>query len=220
MLRKVPILLIIGLTLIFKGKAQDEVTNSSTNELWTGITLKHKLNKKFDFALKQQVRVTDNLSYVRTNFFEVAAKYKINKILSTKAHYRYTIRSGERNAHRYSLDGNIKWKLKPSKFTFKYRMRFQYSAVEFTGQPFTVLRNKFGFDYAVSKTFKPYLSYESFYRFDETNEFKVNRYTLGFNWAIDKRMELDIFYRVDQEINSKNLQRQNVLALLLTYNIK
>jgi hypothetical protein len=218
--KRILVLVLIGFHLPSPILAQDEISNSSTNELWTGITLKYKLNKRYSFNLKQQVRVSDNWSSIRTNFYEVAAKYKIDKHFSIKAHYRYTIRNEDRNVHRYSLDGNTNWRIKPTKLTFKYRFRFQYSAVEFTGQPFTFLRNKFGLEYSVSKKFKPYLSYESFFKFGETNKFRVNRYTIGFSWAMDKRMNLDVYYRIDQEINSNHRQRQNILALLLSYQIK
>ena len=49
------------------GQSNEELT---TNDFWTGISFKHKLNKKIAFNLDNQVRITNNLNEIRSTFFE------------------------------------------------------------------------------------------------------------------------------------------------------
>lgn len=214
---KTLLLFYLGLCLSLVSFGQSSGT--STNELWTGITLKYDVNKKSTVSLKQQFRTTNNLNEVRSNFFEVAYKRKLNKHYSTKVHYRHTILNEERNLNRYVLDGVGEWKIKHTKFHIDYRLRIQESRVTFTGQPFTVVRNKIQAQRKVNKNWSSLIAFESFYQFNKMNDFSVARYTLGMNYTIDKRMELNSYLRIDQEINIKKPKRQYILGLLLSYKI-
>ncbi|PCJ64341.1 MAG: hypothetical protein COA58_13385 [Bacteroidetes bacterium] len=193
--------------------------NLSTNELWTGITLKYEVNKKNTISLKQQFRTTDNLNEVRSNFFEIGFKHKLSKHISTKVHFRHTILNEQRNRNRYILDGTGEWKIKQTKVHIDYRLRMQESMVTYTGQPFTILRNKIQLHRKISKHSNVLAAFESFYQFNDVNNFNVTRYTLGFNYSIDKRMELNSYLRLDQEINVKKPKRQYIIGLLLSYKI-
>ena len=207
-------LFILLFGVAFSALAQESTRN--VNELWTGFSLKYKLDKKYTFSLEQQTRTTDNLNNIKSNFFELGVKRKFNKVLSAKFQYRYTIRSEKRNVNRFSLDGNAKWKLKKPNLSLNYRMRMQHSNVVYTGEPFTFLRNKFQVEYNLSKLVDPYAGYEMFFLFQE-NEPAVNRYTIGLNWRLNKELELKSFLRIDKELNKKKPEQQNVFALLLSY---
>jgi len=200
------------------GYAQSE-SYITTNELWTGFTLKHKISKKTTLFLDQQTRVTDNLNSIRTNFFELGLKYKFSKQFNLKAQYRYTIRNSKRNVKRISLDANLKWKYKPAKITFKYRARFQNSTVVYTGQRFTFLRNRFGLAYPITKELESYVEYESFYRFNQRNEFRGNRFTIGLEYELNKSVALNGFYQIDKEINVKDPKKNNVIGVILKITI-
>ncbi|MCH2224118.1 MAG: DUF2490 domain-containing protein [Crocinitomicaceae bacterium] len=199
--------------------AQENKKTVYSNDLWTGISLKYKLTKKISFHLNQQVRITEGLSTIRSNFFEFDVKYKFNDYISSKVKYRYTIRGGERNANRYALGLNFKKKVNPTNLELNYRICFQHSMVVFTGEPSTFLRNKIQARYKFSKKLKPFIAYESFYKFNDDYEFRRNRYTAGIAIGFNKKLDLMLSYKLDEKINTKDPQKRNILAILLRYEI-
>lgn len=209
------ILVFIMAFCAIQSTAQEEVQRD--NELWTGFSAKYKLSKKIQFGLEQQVRINDNLRNLKSNFFELGARYKWNKHFSVKFQYRYTLRTDLRNVNRYSLDVKAKWKIKPLKLHFTYRPRFQHSAVVYTLQPASYFRNKLTLEFEGWKKITPFASYENFYKLNEHNEFRGNRYIIGMNAKLGKQLDLKAFYGIDQEINKSQPSRRNIVALLLSY---
>lgn len=211
---------VICLILVFSFIGFGQTTeNPRDNELWTGITLKYKLNKKWQFDLEQQARIHQNFQAIRSNFFELGAQYKWNKFISTKLQYRYTFRNEQRNVNRFTLDNNVKWKWKKPDLKFDYRLRAQHAMVVFTGQSFTYLRNRISVSYYGFKKIEPFLSYESFYKFIDHNEFRGNRYLLGCDVQINKKLDLTLMLGIDQEINTKNPDSRNIYGITLSYKI-
>lgn len=211
------ILLAIPLLLLLPLKSWSQDLNTRDNELWTGISLKYKLNKKVQFSLDQQVRMSQNMRAVRSNFFEFGARYKWNKYLSTKFQYRYTIRNDQRNVNRYTLDNTFKWKWKKADLKFAYRNRIQHAKVVYTGQPFTYLRNRVRLSYYGFKKIEPFVSYENFFKLIDHNEFRGNRYVAGADIRLKKELDLTLMYGVDQEINTKNPSSRNIFSAVITY---
>ena len=189
------------------------------NEFWTGVSLKYKLNKKVAFSLDQQVRITDNLTEIRSTFFEFGARYKFNKHFSTRIQHRYTMPNQERHVNRLSIDGTGKFTIKPAKLELSYRLRFQHSMVTFTKEPESFLRNRVQIRYKLFKNLKLFARYESFYRFNDKMRFRRNLYSTGLNIDLNKKLDLSLFYRLDQKINTKNPELRNTIALLLSVDI-
>ncbi|MDG1331805.1 MAG: DUF2490 domain-containing protein [Crocinitomicaceae bacterium] len=196
---------------------ESEVTIS--NDFWTGASLKYKLNKKIAFSVDQQVRMTDNLNRIRSTFFEFGASYKFNKHFSTRAQYRYTMPNQQRHVNRLTLDGTVKWKIKPTKFELSYRFRFQHGVVTFTKEPETYIRNRFQIKYKVWKKMKLFARYESFYRLNDKMRFRRNLCAGGIEFELNKKLDLSFFYRMDQKINTKNPERRNIIAVLASFAI-
>ncbi len=216
--------LVVFFVLAFTGlglQAQDPLTDGPHySELWTGFTLKKKLNDKFTVNFDDQIRFTQEWNKIRVNFMELGVKYKINKVIAIKAQYRYSIRNEVRNTRRISLDLSSKWKIKPWNLEFKYRARFQSGVVVYTGQSRSFFRNKFVLTYKFNKKWKTYASYESYYKVNGLSEFRSNRYVLGANYQLNKRLELNPFLQLDQEINVKHPATRSVFGLLFTYQFK
>ncbi|MDB3907290.1 DUF2490 domain-containing protein [Crocinitomicaceae bacterium] len=211
------ILLTIGLLFLIPIKSWSQDLNTRGNELWTGISIKYKLNKKLQFNLDQQVRMSQNMQAIRSSFFEFGARYKWNKYVSTKVQYRYTIRNEQRNVNRFTVDAIAKWKWKSADLKFSYRTRFQHAMVVYTGQPFTYLRNRLRMSYYGFKRLEPFLSYENFFKFNFHNEFRGNRYVLGCDVKLNKQMDLTLIYGIDQEMNTKNPTSRNIFSAVLSY---
>lgn len=206
--------LISSYTLLGQTKEVEKI-----NEFWTGVSLNYKLNKKIDFSLDQQVRITDNLNTIRSTFFEFGAKYTFNKHFSTRLQHRYTIRNEARHVNRFTLDGTGKWKIKPVKLELSYRLRFQHGVVTFTKEPETYLRNRFQIRYQIVKKLKLFARYESFYQFNDKTRFRHNLYATGIELKATKKLDLSLFYRVDQKINTKNPEIRNIIACLVSFEI-
>ena len=195
--------------------AQEMNDNPSRNEVWTGVSLSKKLNKKVGLNLDQQTRFTDGLSTFRVSFFELGTTYKFNEHFNFKSQARYSFRSESRNTFRLSFDGKAKYKIKSLNLNLVYRLRLQNSTVDYTAQNITLLRNRFGLSYDWTKKLDSYLQYESFYRLNEPMEFRANRYSLGMNWEVRKNLALDFFIQIDHEINRKNPWTEYIVGTLL-----
>ena len=217
---KKAILLAIGLTYFISGFGQESEKLLNENEAWVGFTLKKEVSDRVVLSFDQQTRTMDDLNGIRAHLLELGLKYKLSKHFSLKGQYRYTLRNNMKNTDRISLDLTTKWKYKPAKLTFKYRVRFQNTVVSYTDQNITYLRNRLSLQYKISKKWNIYTEYESFFKFNEKNEFRGNRYSFGAKYKVTKRIVLNAFYQLDQEINVKSPSRQNVYGLLLQWNLK
>lgn len=199
--------------------AQSELVDT---ELWTGIAAKMKLNKKFKIDLEQQFRFKDTVQTFKSSFTELSLRYKINKRFSLKTGYRYSVRMGyrQRNRNRMSLFVYYNWDKKKFPISLQLRAGFQNDIEVYNGQLITNSRNRIKLKYKSLKDSKPFMAYESFYRFNSKNEFRGNRFTAGLSWDLTKSAELTGFYRVEQEINVKEPERQHIGGIMFTYSFK
>jgi predicted porin len=219
-MKKITLAILLGLFFLVSGFAQESNKFHNNNEVWIGFTLKKEVSNHVTLSFDQQTRTMDNLQGIRANLLELGLKYELSKHFSVKGQYRYTFRNNMKNTKRISLDISTKWKYKPAKLTFKYRLRLQNTVVSYTRQNLTLARSRFSLQYKISKKWGIYTEYESFFRFNEKNEFRGNRYTVGTKYKLTKQMELNAFYQVDQEINVKSPVQQNIYGLLLQWNLK
>ena len=193
---------------------------STDTELWTGGTFELRLNKKFRVDLKEQFRLNDTISSMKSTFTEIGLRYKIDKHFAVKGSYRFTIKPTKDNRSRLSLDAYYNWSKKKFPLAIQYRLRFQDTKESNTGSKFTYLRNKITVDYNLTKIVDPFLSYERYYRFNQKNEFRVWRFTAGLDWRLAKKIDLTTFYRYQKEINVKNPGAQHIIGIMLTYGAK
>lgn len=213
--RKAHLFLLLFFLAGFQSWGQETIERD--NELWSGISLRYKLNKKIQFGLDQQVRMSQNMNAIRSSLFEFSARYRFNKHFSLKGQYRYTIRNGNRNVNRFTMDANLKWKWKKADLTFEYRARFQHSMVVFTGEPASYFRNRPKLSYYGFKKIEPFISYENFYKFNQHNEFRGHRYLLGVDIKLNKDLDLTLSYGIDQETNTKSPNSRNLFVAVLKY---
>lgn len=190
-----------------------------TNELWSGASLNYKLNKKIQFNVDQQVRLTNSLNEIRNTFFEFGIKYRFNKYLSVRAQHRYVMPNEQRHVNRFTLDGTGKYKIKSTHLEFAYRIRFQHAVTTFTQEPETYLRNRIQVRYRLIKGIRLFARYESFYQFNDKMRFRRNLYAAGFDFKLNKKLDLSLFYRLDQKINTNNPERRNIIAALVSFEI-
>jgi hypothetical protein len=69
--------------------------------LWSGVLVRDvRVDSRFDYSGEYQVRLTDDLTTLKSHFFEVSGYYKANPKLESNFGYRFTIRP-DRNESRF-----------------------------------------------------------------------------------------------------------------------
>jgi long-subunit fatty acid transport protein len=82
------------------------------------------------------------------------------------------------------------------------------------------LRSRFEVSYNIKKLpVNPYFSAEMHYQLNNPygNDIDKWRYTAGMKYNINKRFAIDLFYRVDDEVNVKNPVHTSVIGTMVKY---
>lgn len=190
------------------------------NELWTSASVRYKVNKKWRVDMEENLRFNFTNSSLRVAFTEVGGRYTINKRFNARLFYRYNGRPGRFNSHRLGFDFSASLRDKDFPLSAKYRFRFQNVVTEVTGANRTNLRHKIGIKHNLSKLVDPWVSGEAYHRLNGKNEIQKLRLTIGATWRANKRMDINTFYRLQQEVNVRNPLRQNIFGLGLEYDLK
>jgi hypothetical protein len=206
--------------LLFKTSinlAQDD--NEFEQKQWVGYSLNLNLPKKITLSFAIEQRFEDGLSEIDKNFLQSELSYQSNKYFEVGGLYRATWESEEeRMLNRYSVFFNLKYK--KGRFKLSNRNLLQASVRSYNGESSIRYRNKTKVKYKLTKNFKPYISYEMFYRFDERNMISNNRVTLGSVYTFNKNWDVKLFYLLEQEIKSDHNKIEGVFGIKLIGNLK
>ncbi len=221
-----------GLLLLSLNSVAQNVDNDDF-ETWASAALKYKFDKKWDFGLEQQLRLKENSSVVSGYLTELNATYETVKHFGFSAGLRFIRKNdtkgekqGYENHIRFNLDAYYKHDL--GRFDFKYRLRYQNrdelgvstSEGDFPNQ---YLRFKAGIDYNIRKwKLDPEFSFEIFYHSQKEDEHNFNKFriTLGTSYKFKKAGKLGVYYRVEEEINTTNPKRTDILRIKYIYTFK
>jgi len=217
---KKPFVLLILSGFFFSAGAQFTDT-----QLWMGPVIKYNINNIFRIDFEQQFRFKENISKFDFTYSEFGFRYKVFKYLDIKAIYRHSyISSGqtgsaiaEYDKSRIALNASTGAELFNTGIKVGYRIMFQHSWENTTLIASDYLRNRIELDYNMSKLVDPYARYESYYRFNDKNEFRQNRTTFGLTWKISDKLDIDSFFRYQNEINVKNPETDFIIGLGVVY---
>jgi len=209
-------------------KAQSD----SDFQAWSAIELTYKPNKKLSFGLEGQWRFKDNASITDQYFAQLTSDYEIFNNFKLGAAMRY-IRDndtkgniqGFENHIRFHLDANYSHKIE--RFKLKYRMRFQNknelgiskAEGDYNKQ---YLRLKTSVEYNIRNwKLDPKVSGEIFRHYEEgeTTKFDKYRLTLETEYKLKGIGKINLYYRVEKEINTDLPDTINILELKFTYNL-
>jgi len=222
--RKKNILLVQCLKFVMLGVLLSSSTQllgqTTDTELWTGGTFKLKVNKSFRIEIEEQLRFNQEVSNFKYAFAEFGTRYKVNKHFSLKGNFRYVTRPNKNNKTRVSLDAYYRWNKKKFPLSFVYRARIQNTRENVTAKSAAYLRNKLSIGYNLSKLVDPSIAYELYFRFNGKNEFRVTRLTASLDWRLGKNTDLSTFYRIQNDINIKRPDRQNIFGLSFSHQVK
>ncbi len=186
------------------------------NQSWTSIGFETKLPYSLKLEFEQELRLKDQLSTFNQTFSEVSLSYKVFDGLKIDIPYRYAIFE-DKIKQRLSFSGSYKYSFKP--ISLKYRTKFQRT-YEKEKTPEDLIRNKFTFEYKLSKKIEPYVSGELFHLFNTDND-QFDEYRVSFGFAVDlpRKKSIKIFYTYKKEdITKSSPDEINVFGV--AYNFK
>lgn len=191
-------------------------------EQWTRIGISKKLGKNWKLSLDQEFRFSKNISQFDIYFTDLGVDYKINKHFSVGANYRFyqNKNNDEVFQSQQRLSADIKYKQKISRFTLAYRLRYQNKDEDFFTSESSYnlynLRNKFSVDYNIKNfKFDPFLNLELYRQIEDvnTNELSKLRWTVGFEYSLKKFGDLELFYKIDNELNKSYNKDTYIIGL-------
>lgn len=189
------------------------------NELWTGFTLKKKLNKQLRINLDQQVRFNNNFSDIKNAFVEGGLRYKPSRYFYFTPQIRYTFNNFERNSIRFSFDATGKYDFNKSIFELYSRGRLQLTRVTYTGELKTYLRGQFGGEVEVAKWCKVFAEYEGFFKLTDEAEFHQHRGGVGTDFRLNKNTDLKLFFQLDRSVNVKKPSEQRIVSATFSFDL-
>ncbi|MCK4663352.1 MAG: DUF2490 domain-containing protein [Bacteroidales bacterium] len=199
-------------------------------ESWSCIEIKKKITKKIEFIFEEELRLNDNSTKIKKIYSDIGLSYSFNKHIKLVGYYRF-IKKRKYDSYysnRHRLYADIFLKNKFNRLTIAYRTRYQAKYVDIYSSedgfiPRKYNRNKLSLKYDIKKNpISPYCSFEAYYQLNnpEGNEFDKIRYTCGIDYKFNKRNSLDIYYRLQKQININNPVNSYILGLKYCYSIK
>lgn len=208
------------------------VANAQYNDaqLWSWLRVEKKIAKKLTGVLEQQVRLSQNISFPKNIFTEAGATYRFNKRIRYTVYYRFMNRGqtdgGSIIGNRFAGDLRLRYKKKPFVFSYRNRIQREYrmdgsteASAKLAYRQINYVRNKLNLAMDLDKKFTPYASFEIYYHLNNS-EFNKNRYTLGVNFNLKNRNELDLFYRLQDEYNVNNPVRAFIIGIGFSHTLK
>lgn len=179
-------------------------------KLWSKLSLDYSLSKKSKLSFTQGSRWRENASLKDELHSNLSYDQKMNKNLRLGAAYRfileYDIFFNRFLSHRINIDA--RYRKKWNRLSFVNRARVQFSDK-------FVLRDRLSIHYNIRKT--PLSPYTAFEIYNNLNSFNRFRATLGANYPVFKDLSLDIYYRVQQDIDKS--RTSYILGLGLNYDM-
>lgn len=221
-LKTVALILIFLITGAVDGFAQEQDL-----ELWTSIEVEKRLNKKLRLTFEEQARFNENISGFFKFNSDIGISYRINKYVKIGANYRLEQKKQPENyystRHRFTSDLILRYEV--ARFLFSYRNRYQHKYVDLYSSedgsiPRTYNRSRIQAEYNIRKNpLTPYISYEFYFKLNnfEYNEIDTHRYTVGFEYSLNKRNDLDLYFRILKHVNVNRPVTSNIIGISYCY---
>lgn len=198
--------------------------SAQTNDaqLWADLKLEYKLNEESSFYVQSGIRFSENISKIGLAFTEVGGDYELNKTWALGASYRYYLnrKNEDLYSNRHKLNLDLSFKKNYYLLGFKLRTRVQMEYKDFYSSndglvPSFEWRNKLELKYKLTKKFKPFVSFECYLPITNSDYFELNKtkYSFGFEYKINKRNSLEIYYLYQQQCNQNNPTRDFVTGI-------
>mgnify|MGYP001602111876 CR=1 FL=1 len=209
---------VIGLILLMP--AHFLFGQTTDTEFWTGGTINLKMHKRFSGQAEQVFKFNDTISHFKSAYSELGLKFKMGRIFSIAANYRYIENPPTKNAQRFSVDFIFNFGKKKFPLSLQYRLRLQHEIRFSNRKTEDYVRNRFRLGYNLCKLVDPYFSCEPFFRLNGKYEFRVARYTIGLDWRITQNLQLTSFYLFQKDVNINRPDKNHIVGLMISYDIR
>lgn len=182
---------------------------------WLEVKLSKEISEKLAIGVDEEVRIFHQFREINRLATSVEADYNFFKFLKGTAGYTWIYRhdvndSFWENRHRYYLQ--LTGKLNMNRIAFSLRERFQSTYINkdvkgFDYSPENYLRSRIQVAWDVPNSkLQPYASAEMIYQLNNPEGNLVDnwRFTAGTRFPLAKKLQLDTYLRLNQEINVKN----------------
>ncbi len=217
MLRKVIYtLLFFILILPFSSFAQVDAPEIQEDfEIWSSINLEKEFLQHFEAEFEGSYRIYDNATRLKGLLGELGVTYKHKKWLRVKIGYRIASRV-DFTEHR--LKGDLVLQAEINRFEISLRNRLQREWI-LNKKPKDFLRERLKVGYNIKNfPLDPFISGEAWYRFSNIeNQFEEFRADIGIEWGISNKSDLELFYRIMEEVHVNDPLRSYVFGLEFTY---
>jgi long-subunit fatty acid transport protein len=191
--------------------------------LWTSFSIRYNLTKKWRINLEEEARFFNNISRLDKLNTELTLSYQINKLVG--GGFLYRLISNANNPENYEFGHRfaafVDVQKNYSRWTGSLRTTYQKTYPEFlhTSEwyiPEDYIRILAEVSYRLKngKT-EPYTNIEFWYRLSPEKQSFIDQYrfTAGVQYKINKRNRLDLFYRIQQEIQVKDPLTAHIIGI-------
>jgi hypothetical protein len=198
--------------LIAADKTDAQETDFGT---WLSFELTKEITKKFDLEFEEEIRIFEKFREINRFGTSVGGSYSLNKYVKGGAGYTWLYRHDVKdqlweNRQRYYI--YLRGRFEVGRITFSLHEKFQSTYCDssvpgFDYSPENYLRSRLQAEYDLKgNKATPYIGAEMHYQLNnpDGNEIDDMRYTLGIDFPLTKKLGMDTYLRMDQEMNVKN----------------
>lgn len=180
------------------------------------IAINQDLPWGFDLDFVHDLRFKENNSTLKKSITEVELSYRLTKHVRLGTGYRYSLYPDAKNSKRVTFSTTAN--LKTGAIRHKVRLKFQQDN-DSDDDKEEFLRFWYVISYKRLYKFRPFLESEGFYNLDH-DQFEKQRFSLGINRKLTKQTDMELYYRIQNELNVKNPQSYHMLGLTFKVELK
>lgn len=182
--------------------------------LWSSLSVRYDLSKKWRISLEEEARFIENIGRLDKINSELTVNYQINKFLDGGVLYRLIANNHPDGYvyanHRFGAYLEVQKKYAGMRLSLKTSFQKTYPAFFRSGDwylPENYVRAEGGVSRELkNKKTEPYTNLEWWYRIQSGDQSFIDRYrfTIGIKHKLNKNNRLDLFFRVQQELQVKD----------------
>ena len=194
---------------------------------WFELEFSKKIVKNLKVEFNPELRLHGGFE-MDTYILEGGLSYKLHEYLTLSGYYRFESEYNYRNkrqiyewvpSNRFAFDAKSGFELK--RFDFKFRVRYtngsDFDQTSDSKKSYFRYRAKVDYNIKGSK-FTPYISAEAFHDLILKDLDKM-RYTTGLAYAINKKNEIGLFYRLQDYMDTSDIIKESINIIGIGYSL-
>ncbi len=210
---------VLSMTIFFSCIGFVRANGDDDTKIWTSISHTSYFTKHLFVGFEEELRFIneedeDEMDLYQS-LFNVSAGWRFNKMFKLSLGYRTRAYDWDYIRSEYQASGYFSYEIIDDIYV-NYRLRYHLKDVyEEDKDNKEYIRNKVGVSYELCKRIKPYLTCEGLYRFNysKDSDFDEIRYTCGVSLDLPRKIDFDIYYCYQNEINVKRPKNAHVIGI-------